>query len=535
MTNREIAKKFQLLGNIMDLHDENPFKIRSYLNAYNVLRKIAEPLGEMDMNTIQNLPGVGKAIAEKIEALLTSGHIPTLDKFLDKTPEGVVEMLSIRGLGPKKIKTIWKDLEILSPGELLLACNENRLVAAKGFGFKTQEDIRQKLEYHSDSQGKFLYAYVIEDANKLIEAIKQKFPDTRPKLVGGLAKQDAIVEGIEILIEQTVSFKPDEVGIITDEESGADIFGSYPVTFHHPENDFWAESVKLTSSESFYQALALPASASFISEENLFDSLGYPWFPPYYRESMPGTSLPDFIQTNDIKGIIHNHSTYSDGLHSLEEMAQKCINLGYEYLVISDHSKSAGYAQGLSIERVLMQWREIEELNQKLSPFRIFKSIESDILADGSLDYPEDILQGFDLVIASVHSGLNMDIDKATQRLIKAVENPSTRILGHPTGRLLLGRKGYPLDWEKLMDACAANGVVIELNANPQRLDIDHSLIGMALERNILLSINPDAHSTSQIELIQYGVLVAQKAGLTAGQCLSTFSLKEFENWLSSK
>lgn len=535
MTNRDIAKKFQLLGHIMDLHDENTFKIRSYLNAYNVLRKLVDPISEMDLNELKSLQGVGAAIADKIEQLLTTGHIKTLDKYLEITPEGVVEMLGIRGLGPKKIKTIWKDLEITSPGELLLACNENRLVAAKGFGLKTQEDIRQKLEYHADSQGKFLYAHVIDEARKLLNTIQTKYPDAGAVLVGSLGVQEPIVEGIEILVKNISDIDKAAVGIAIDEESGKESFGAYPVSFFSGGNNIGLESIRLTSTSTFFSALKVDESQRFSSEEEVFQSSSFPWHPSFLRHANPLTTIPHIITAEDIKGIIHNHSTYSDGLHTLEEMAKKCLESGYEYFVISDHSKSAGYAQGLSIERVEMQWREIETLNQKLRPFKVFKSIESDILVDGSLDYPDDVLSGFDLVIASVHSSLNMDIDRATARLIKAIEHPATRILGHPTGRLLLGRKGYPLQWDKIMDACAANGVVIELNANPQRLDMDYSLIGPALDKGILISINPDAHSTSQIALVKYGVLAAQKAGLSPEQCLSAFTLEQFEHWLTSK
>jgi DNA polymerase (family 10) len=277
------------------------------------------------------------------------------------------------------------------------------------------------------------------------------------------------------------------------------------------------------------------------SEEEIFSLKGLSFIPSEHREDpdvlvkYKGNKLPNLIETKDIKGIVHNHSTYSDGLHSLKDMADYVHQCGYEYFVISDHSKSAGYASGLSEERVFMQIREIDEINQKYTDgFKIFKSIESDILIDGSLDYSNDVLMEFDLVIASVHSVLNMDIEKATKRLITAIENPYTKILGHPTGRLLLARPGYPVDYKKVIDACAANGVSMELNANPQRLDMDWTWIPYALEKDVFVSINPDAHSKESIHYIQYGVAVARKGGLEKEMCLNAKSKAEFEDWIQA-
>ncbi|MDX1937612.1 MAG: PHP domain-containing protein, partial [Flavihumibacter sp.] len=265
--------------------------------------------------------------------------------------------------------------------------------------------------------------------------------------------------------------------------------------------------------------------------------LGIIELPPYLREQPWQAALkevPAIIQSGDIKGIIHSHSNWSDGAVSIEEMAQACIIDGYEYLVISDHSKSAFYANGLQEERIREQHIHIDELNKKLAPFKIFKSIEADILNDGALDYSDNILSTFDLVIASVHSNLKMPEEKAMARLLAAIENKYTTILGHMTGRLLLSRKGYPVNHSKIIDACAANKVVIELNAHPRRLDIDWRFIHEAVEKGVLISIDPDAHSTEGYKDCLYGVLAAQKAGLTAAQNLSSFSLQQFENFLAT-
>jgi DNA polymerase (family 10) len=243
--------------------------------------------------------------------------------------------------------------------------------------------------------------------------------------------------------------------------------------------------------------------------------------------------LPNLIQPGDVKAVIHSHSNWSDGANTIEEMARECIRKGYEYLVISDHSKTAVYANGLSELRIKEQHRYIDELNKKLAPFKIFKSIESDILNDGSLDYANEVLQTFDLVIASVHSNLKMTEEKAMARLINAISNPYTTILGHPTGRLLLSRKGYPIDHKRIIDVCAEKGVVIEINAHPRRLDLDWQWIEYATEKKVLLSIDPDAHFLEGFNDIKYGVLVAQKGGLTKEQNLSSFMLQQFEEFLA--
>jgi DNA polymerase (family 10) len=256
----------------------------------------------------------------------------------------------------------------------------------------------------------------------------------------------------------------------------------------------------------------------------LFDRQGIETFSPDYWTGL--------VNEKDLKGILHNHSTYSDGVNTLREMAEHVQSLGYAYFAICDHSRSAFYANGLQVERVLEQMDEIEAINRQMAPFKVFKGIESDILGDGSLDYEDDILSRFDLVVASIHSNLRMDEEKAMTRLLRAIENPYTRILGHPTGRLLLARQGYPVDHRKLIDACAANGVAIELNANPLRLDIDYTWLDYCMEKGVWVAINPDAHSRAQVGYVRYGVYAARKGGLKASQCLNALSLEEFSAWL---
>jgi DNA polymerase (family 10) len=310
-----------------------------------------------------------------------------------------------------------------------------------------------------------------------------------------------------------------------------------------PKTEFYLNYFKVTgNSEHVEQVMALAGSGQYDTEQAIYDKAGLAYIDPELREGLGeiqlarSNALPNLIKYTDLKGSLHNHSTWSDGVNTLEEMAIYCRDhLQLEYLGMSDHSRSAFYANGLNEQRIHAQHREIDSLNERLAPFKIFKGIESDILYDGSLDYPDEILKTFDFVVASVHSILKMDEEKATSRLITAIENPFTTILGHPTGRLLLSRRGYPLDYKKVIDACAANNVIIEINSNPLRLDLDWRWHRYALERGVLLSINPDAHRTEGFHDMRYGLLVGRKGGLQASQCLNAFNLEDITQYFNNK
>jgi DNA polymerase (family X) len=551
MSNKEIAKIFSTLASIMELHDENPFKIKSYSSAYITLRKLDTPLIEMSDTDMAGIKGVGKAIGEKIREYINTGELAALNKYKEITPVGVQEMLQIQGFGPKKILAIWKELEIESIGELYYACVENRLIELKGFGKKTQDDLKQKIEYYQKSKDKFLYATLVGEAEYVVESLKKRLPQAQISLVGEILRQNTIVTGIEILLDS--AFSSIETSDLFEVEAVKEHYFKGKTATETPlflyqcdASEFGSKLFKHSAPLAFHEAFLAKTSEkefkNLTTEAAVFEKAGIPYIAPPLREAsdllprlLEGYQ-PKLIQTTDIKGVVHNHSTYSDGLHSLQEMATHTKKLGYEYFVISDHSKAAFYANGLKEEQLEQQWREIDLLNEGFgNHFKIYKSIECDILYDGNLDYTPEILARFDLVIASVHSILKMDEAKATARILKAIENPATRILGHPTGRLLLSRPGYPLDHRKIIDACAANGVAIELNANPWRLDIDWTWIPYCMQKGVLISINPDAHAKEGILDIRYGVSAAQKGGLTADSCLNAKGKEDFEAWLNKR
>jgi DNA polymerase (family 10) len=466
--------------------------------------------------------------------------------------------MRIKGIGPKKIALVWKELEIESIGDLLYACRENRIAQAKGFGLKTQQNIIEQIEFMFASAHQFHYARIEPVAKQILELLLQYDDVTEASLTGAIRRKSDTIEAIEYCVaiegDENVlgeyiseTFQPEEL-----ELNGNIISFVYQQTI--PVKLYWCEPsdfdqtlFETTASEEHLKQLQqLPAFSTiqYASEPETYQSIGLSYIEPEMREGFAEIKLasenrlPKLIELSDLKGILHNHSTYSDGQHTLEEMATYCKQLGYEYLGICDHSKAAFYANGMKEETIIKQHAEIESLNKKLGAdgsFKVFKGIECDILNDGSLDYNNEVLQTFDFVVASVHSNLKMTEEKAMGRILKAIENPYTTILGHPTGRLLLMREGYPVKHPMMIDACAANGVVIELNANPYRLDMDWRWIDYALNKGVKISINPDAHEKEGYHDMYYGICSARKGGLYKEMCLNSLSLVEITQYFSEK
>ena len=548
ITNYEIADHFSLLSKLMDIHGENSFKAKSYaIAAYNI-EKLPQEIATMDDAMLFSMKGIGDSLGHKIREIEQTGRLSILDSLVTDTPPGILDLLNIKGLGPKKIAVIWKEMGIESIGELEYACQENRLVTLKGFGEKTQESLLKSIAFMKQNMGFYLWAEVEEIAKQIIQQLQKAFPLQLFSLTGEIRRQCITLEYIDILtdataeqIEQQFTNIPDTTIELKDGILFVSTAQQPKLKFHIAATaTFYATLFLTTGSNDFIEAFtkqyAIDKNAT--SEEAIFTGNQLEVIPPALRES--GDIIEQYknggginlIQPADIKGIIHSHSNWSDGANSIEDMAKAAIAQGFEYLVMSDHSQSAFYANGLSPERIAAQHREIDALNNKLAPFRIFKSIESDILNDGSLDYNDEILSTFDIVIASLHSNLKMSQEKAMMRLLTAIQNPYTTILGHPTGRLLLSREGYPVDHKLIIDACAEHNVVIEINAHPRRLDIDWQWIQYAMDKGVLLSIDPDSHAVGGYHDVYYGVMAAQKGGLTAKQNLSSYTLKEMEAFL---
>ncbi len=552
MDNYEIAKSLKLLAKLMDIHGGDSFKAKSYSSAAFNIEKLTVELSTLDKKKLFAIKGIGENTGNKILEIIDTGQLSELDDYLEKTPPGILEMLRIKGLGPKKIATIWKELEVENIGELLYACNENRLTNYKGFGAKTQQNIQEAIEFFLSNAGSYLYAQVESYAAAWQQKLSEWLPRKTFYITGDFRRHLLTVDKLEWVTNATIS----EIENVFNNEIYTTETEDSIIKINGPENlvlQFYTTSsallftslFKTSCSEDFFTAwqekFGWDDARFNSSEEEIFSLNKIESIPPYLREKKYiidkaiDKQVPKVIITKDVKAVIHSHSNWSDGSFTIEQMVKGAIEKGFEYLVISDHSKTASYAGGLYPDKIKQQQILIDELNEKYHPFKIFKSIESDILNDGSLDYDDSVLDTFDLVITSIHSNLKMNEEKAMMRLMNAIANPYTTILGHLTGRLLLSRRGYPVDYETVINACAKHNVVVEVNAHPRRLDMDWKWIDVALQKGVLISINPDAHSIEEYDNIKYGVLAAQKGGLTKENNLSSFSLQQFESFLEGQ
>lgn len=553
--NHEIVKALQLYASLAELHEENPFKYKAFASGAFNLRKIKESLGELQESQLLQIPGVGKSVAKAIVEYAATRKFPALEALLSVTPVGLIAMLGVKGLGPKKVRLIWQDLGIDTVEELFDACRQNRLVEVSGFGYKTQQSILDAISFSYAARGKFHLARVMPYAEAFLQGLRGVMGDEKHGFTGEYYRKSDVIETL-VLLTTAMEFS----GMLAQEWQEVAAAGGAPFSgwnldestgkWHHEQG--FVMDIQVVSYGDFDRLLFEQGAAARHLELIQYQSKDWqgderatyaakhiPYVVPSRREGHRELDRPvkeeALIQFADLKGVLHNHTTYSDGLNSVEEMALYAMEMGMEYLGVCDHSKTAAYARGLQVERVIQQFEEIDNLNSQLWPFKIFKGIESDILNNGELDYEPEILSQFDIVVASVHSNLGMPEDKAMQRLIAAIENPYTTILGHPTGRLLLMREGYPLDHHKIIDACAANGVAIELNANPYRLDIDWRYIDYAMEKGVMVSVNPDAHEKMGYWDMQFGVLSGQKGGLLKSQTLNALNLVEFEAYLAKR
>ncbi len=563
MKNKEIIKLLSSTVSFMDLHGENDFKTKSYTNAIYNLERTNQKLESLTLEELENIDGVGKSIAKAIDEINHTGNYNKLKDLKKNTPIGLKKLLKLRGLGAKKLRTLWSQANVVDAHSLKKAIYNGELKNLKGFGDKTIANISEVLVFAKEVEGYIYYADAEKIANEIKAKIEAILEDVKIEFTGKLRRKWDVINQLEFVVGheklmlidmallkfETLEKNKSKSGLFTWRGI---VIGEEPieVIFH------------FTSIEKFYNTLLLKTGSQthithqfkngslkkiaelkpFASEEEIYKELNIAYCKPEIREGnwelelAQNDNLPNLIEYNNLKGVLHNHSNYSDGENTLEEMVEQCKQMNFAYLGISDHSKAASfYANGMFEETVKKQQLEIDELNKKHAPFKIFKGIEADILSDGSLDYDNETLATFDFVVASIHGGLQMDITKATNRLLTAIANPYTTMLGHMTGRLLLLRKGYPIDHKTIIDACAKHKVIIEINAHPKRLDIDWRWVNYALEQGVLLSINPDAHSTDGFKDMYYGVCVGRKGGLTKERTFNTWKLEEVETYFINK
>lgn len=572
MNRKELADLLSEAALYLELAEANPFKARAYSQAARAILKAELLEYELtDPDRLTQIKGIGKGLAEAIIAAAQTGRLPALDELKAKVAPGLVEMTRVPGLGPKKVLALHKELGLSSLGELAYAVNENRLVELKGFGAKTQAKIKDGIEFLKSGQDRFLYPEAALVAARAVDYMKELAQVKFLEVVGPLRRLGETVERVKLL---AASLAPQAclthfstwVRGAPQERTSAD-----RMAIHHPDGP-WVE-LSVVEPSAWIAALVLATGSTehtdrlaaiardkgleltdqglldngrplnLAAEADLYAALGLAFVPPELREGRDELDLaaagrlPRLVEAADLKGLMHIHTTASDGGGSLREMAEAAIELGYGYFGLTDHSQSAFYAGGLKAGDLARQRREVEKLNAELAPFRIFRGVESDIRTDGSLDYPDEILDRLDFVIASVHSNFGLDEEKQTARLVRAVGRPQTTILGHPTGRLLLARRAYALDLDRVMAACAEAGVAPEINAHPQRLDTDWRDIAAARMAGLELNyaICPDAHRTDGLTDAVFGVNVARKGGLTRDRVLNCLDADQMADYLAQR
>lgn len=573
MDKKDIASLLHEVGVMLELKGENPFKVRAYYQAARAVESLTENIVEMyQQNTLKDVKGIGKGMLENISQLITTGELQYYADLKDEMPAGLFEMLKVPGLGPKKVRALYSKLGISSLGELEYACQENRLTTLEGFGSKTQENVLKGIDFLKKNQGQHLWAEALLWAEIVKEELAQIAGVEAISVAGSLRRGKEIVKDIDMVvsladeislencianIKRISSIKEItaqgntkisailtwgislDIRIVTAEQFASALHHFTGSKEHNTEIRHLAKKKNLKINEYGIWQDEKPINPT--SEEEFFAILGMEYIPPQLREnrgeiqaSVAG-KLPTLLNIQDIRGQLHIHSTYSDGLNTIEEIVLAAKERGYSYIGITDHSKSAVYANGLSEEALKRQWEEIDFLNEKYDEIEIFKGIEVDILSDGSLDYQNEILEKLDFVIASIHSNFRQSMETMTNRIINAISHPHVHILGHPTGRLLLGRSGYSVDMEKVLAAALEHNVTIELNASPYRLDLDWKYCQQAKELGVKVVINSDAHRIETLDNIFYGVQMAKKGWLTRDDVLNTRTVQQLKEQFKNK
>ncbi|HHU76532.1 MAG TPA: DNA polymerase/3'-5' exonuclease PolX [Firmicutes bacterium] len=571
MESNSVVKIFEEIGRLLELKGENPFKSRAYYNVARTIRSMGEKrlrdLAREDR--LKEVEGIGEAINDKLKELLLTGFLPYYGELRESVPPGLHDILLVPGLGPKKTWMLYNTLGISTLDELESACKENRLAGLRGFSERSQKNILQGIGHVRNSLGYYHYGMALGLANILMEGLGAHVGFGQVNLAGSIRRCREVVKDIDLVAfagnpaKMTAFFAglSQVAGVIALGETKATVRlhkgikadlrvvkeEEFPFALHH----FTGSKEHNTALRQRAKTMGLKINEYGIfkgeellscrDEQELFATLDLAYIPPELRENLGEIEaaekgvLPDLVEEKDIKGIFHIHTTSSDGINTLEEIVYFCRETGYEYVGITDHSISAHYAGGLSVEELLGQVEEIEGLRGKFPELAIFSGVEVDIRTDGSLDYADEVLQKLDFVIASIHSGFRMTREKMTERLVRALSHPQVTMLGHPTGRLLLEREGYPLDLERVLLAALEHGVIIELNANPARLDLDWRHLKRAKDMGVLVSINPDAHSLQDFSDIKFGISIARKGWLEKKDVFNTLTRQEVEAYLLNR
>jgi len=569
MKKEEVSAILEEIGFLLELKGENPFKVRAYYNAAQAIKGLEGSLEEVvKQGELRRIKGIGEALNKKISELVTTGSLPYYEELKATVPAGLREMVRIPQLGPKKVKALYERLGITTIGELEYACQENRLVDLPGFGAKTQENILQGIEVLKRYRGRFLYGDVASLAEAFTRSVAEVKGVLKVSLAGSMRRRNEVVKDIDLVvavrdggaigeglialpqIEEVLAQGETEIRVRLASGIPADIrlvsLKEFPFALHHLTGSkehniaLRGRAKKMGMKINEYGLFAGERSIPCQGEEEIYRALGLSFIPPELREGRGEVEaaaegrLPDLVDAGEIKGAFHVHTASSDGSNTISSLSMEAQRLGLSYLGITDHSRSAAYAGGLSEGAVKKQREEIDKINRTSQGFRIFKGIEAEILPDGSLDYGDKVLAGFDFVIGAIHSNFQMGEKEMTKRIVHAMETRRLTMLAHPTGRLLLAREPYQLNMEEVIKAASRLGVVLELNANPHRLDLDWRWLKYAKDHGTKISINPDAHNLQGLQDFLIGVGIARKGWLESRDVINTMELGEVSRFLSA-
>jgi len=555
------SQTLRKIAAFLEVQGENVYRVRALANASRIVERLEGDLeGMVESGEILEIKGVGKGTAAILEQLVAGQKPEALEEAEGAIPAGVRAMLGIPGLGPKKVRALWRDLGLVSLGELEYACRENRLVELPGFGAKTQEKLIDAIRFTRMAEKRRLLNEAWEEANGIVSSLGG-VDGVAKAVVGGEVRRFCETVGSLELVVTAINEGPvgDALSVFLRQVernapgrfSGATEGGLLVTIRVVPAPDSAIALLWSTGSDDHLRALVARAQSAGLTlddsglwrdgapiecgdEHAIYGALGCQWVPPELREGgdeverVAAGALPELVKVEDLLGVLHNHTTDSDGAATVEAMAAAARDHGWSFFGVADHSPVASYANGLSAEQLRDQWRRVDELNAAEPGLRVVKGLEADILTDGSLDIPDGCDAGLEYVVASVHSAFRLAEEAQTDRIVRAVSNPACRVLGHPTGRLLLARPGYAVDLERVLAACAENGVAVEINASPYRLDLDWRWARRALDLGLKLAVNPDAHSTAGLDDVRWGVAVARKAGATTDDLINCSDIGDF-------
>lgn len=553
MTNREVARVFDHIADILQFKDENPFKVQAYRRAASSIYHLDEDLHYLyEKNRLDEIPGVGKAIKGKIEELLTKGSLDYYETLLRQVPDGLLEMLAIPGVGFKTIKTLYEKLGITNREELLQAAQAKRIRTLAGMGGKTEYSIIKGIEMLEKTSDKNTLGFVLPMAESLLNYLRELPQVLLSSLAGSIRRGCPLVTDIDILVgaddeaavrAHTGKYR-DVKKILTSEAGHIQGLLQFNIPFEViivDRSDFYPGLIRATGSKEHLARLLEDTPPDFMigaqSEEEIYGRKKMAFISPELREDQGEIeaaltwSMPVLVERHDLQGDLHVHSGWSDGASNIEEVVQLARSLNYSYLAITDHSRSLAISGGLNEERLQAQEAEIDRLNQLWDDFTVFKGTEVDILKDGSLDYSSELLSGLDVVIASIHTHFHLDQEKQTARIISAIKDDNVDMIGHLSGRLLNRRPAYELDVEKILEEAAKHKVVLEINSHPDRLDIDAELARKAKEYGIKVAINSDAHHKNDLHLAKYGVLNARRGWLEKKDIINCLSRQEITQY----